>query len=312
MLGQNLSTEVSGGSFAAANAHGKVRQDITDGDAETLSTCFKIQIIVPWGLMNFEGFEAADAPNPSWLTGFSGDKALLSETYKNVAEGTEIFQRIGTPIDIESMFEKLGIPLLEGEEVDIRETASTTPGTIEAARRFTVTAKDGSTFSFEVDKSGAVKMHAVDENGDDFDAMWSADVPEPNHHHPHTGRVDRVATVASGIEAQGAEGFIEGQLYADALTDHGVKNQASEFRGPEGLIDKIIIVLFSIIVHKQLYLLVEVGPFEDLYGLPFIETTLLHYAEDLIQSSIIVPGASHIRELGQLIFQDGLAFLQVL
>src|SRR5690606_14363612 len=53
VLGQNLTTDVEGGSHAAAQVHENVRQDLIDSDAETLSTTAREQVLVWWAEFNF-------------------------------------------------------------------------------------------------------------------------------------------------------------------------------------------------------------------------------------------------------------------
>ena len=66
--GQNLSTEVQGGSFAATTAHMLVRADFLAAVAETLSTCARLQLICWWGRANVEGWTDSLAPWPTYQT----------------------------------------------------------------------------------------------------------------------------------------------------------------------------------------------------------------------------------------------------
>lgn len=53
ILGQNLTTEVKGGSRAAAQVHNKVRLDLTESDARAEQRLFHRQILLPWTTLNF-------------------------------------------------------------------------------------------------------------------------------------------------------------------------------------------------------------------------------------------------------------------
>ena len=66
--GQNLSTEVQGGSFAATTAHMLVRGDFLAAVAETLSTCIRLQLICWWGRANVAGWTDSLAPWPTYQT----------------------------------------------------------------------------------------------------------------------------------------------------------------------------------------------------------------------------------------------------
>lgn len=66
LVGQNLTSEVTGGSFAAAKIHENVRDDLVRFDAEALATCLNEQILKWWAEFNFG--DARLAPWPSWDT----------------------------------------------------------------------------------------------------------------------------------------------------------------------------------------------------------------------------------------------------
>jgi phage gp29-like protein len=66
--GNNLSVEVKGGSYAAANAHMVVRGDFLASVAEVLSTCLRSQLITWWGRANVESWTDALAPWPTYKT----------------------------------------------------------------------------------------------------------------------------------------------------------------------------------------------------------------------------------------------------
>lgn len=66
--GQNLSTEVQGGSFAATTAHMMVRADFLASVAEMLATCTRAQLICWWGRVNVEGWTDHLAPWPTYQT----------------------------------------------------------------------------------------------------------------------------------------------------------------------------------------------------------------------------------------------------
>lgn len=68
ILGQNLTTEVTGGSYAAASVHARVQLDRLESDVSMLATTIHDQIIVPWGNYNFPDFDPDAAPWPRWDT----------------------------------------------------------------------------------------------------------------------------------------------------------------------------------------------------------------------------------------------------
>jgi phage gp29-like protein len=66
LLGQNLTTEVKAGSFAAAQVHQNIRSDILRGDAQNLGLMLREQVLKPWARFNFGDAELA--PTPTWST----------------------------------------------------------------------------------------------------------------------------------------------------------------------------------------------------------------------------------------------------
>lgn len=67
VLGQNLTTKAgSGGSYAAANVHDRVRQDRLEGDARSLGPCLRDQAVKVWAEANYGSAERA--PLVGWQT----------------------------------------------------------------------------------------------------------------------------------------------------------------------------------------------------------------------------------------------------
>lgn len=66
ILGQNLTTQIEGGSHAAAGVHARVFRDRIESDVAMLSTVARDQILLPWCRYNIPGFDRAILPWPSW------------------------------------------------------------------------------------------------------------------------------------------------------------------------------------------------------------------------------------------------------
>lgn len=99
LLGQNLSTEVQGGSFAAASAHNRVRFDILAADAAELAETLTHQWVEPFVRYNFPGApipyaEIVIAPRreltvADYTAGvYSRDEVRLSQGHEQIADGT--------------------------------------------------------------------------------------------------------------------------------------------------------------------------------------------------------------------------------
>lgn len=114
LLGQNLSTEVRGGSYAAAQAHLRVRQDYLDSDANSFSTAVRDCVTTPWGRFNVKSWRDEDAPWGQWSTGLPEDRKAKAETWKSAAEGLKGFRDQRVPVDVAGWCDQFGIPLEEG------------------------------------------------------------------------------------------------------------------------------------------------------------------------------------------------------
>lgn len=113
VLGQNLTTEVQGGSYAAATAHERVRQDYLEADAEQLSTALHDQILVPWATFNLGDPDLA--PWPRWDASPPEDKAATAETWRVTGEAIRSLRSAGLNVDRLALAEQHGIPLVAGE-----------------------------------------------------------------------------------------------------------------------------------------------------------------------------------------------------
>lgn len=118
ILGQNLTTSVSGGSLAAARVHEQVRNDIKEFDEQTLSTALHNDSIRWWTELNF-GAEQ-DVPWARWDITPPEDDSAKATTQKARAEAlskfTEFLEKaavVGLPVDIRAIAEEFGIPLSE-------------------------------------------------------------------------------------------------------------------------------------------------------------------------------------------------------
>ena len=121
VLGQNLTTEVKGGSRAAASVHDEVRQDLKEYDAETLSTCLRDQGLVPWARWNLGDPELA--PYPCWKTDPPRDQKAEGESLETLGKAVLALQNAGIPVDGVKLAEEWGIPL-----TSTRPTAPPTGG----------------------------------------------------------------------------------------------------------------------------------------------------------------------------------------
>lgn len=109
VLGQNLSTQIRGGSFAAAQVHENVRQDIKESLAAAVQADTKNQIVRPYVKFNF-GDEKL-APSPTWDTVPGEDKKRRAETMVAHAKALKDYADAGIKIDVPAYARKNEIPI---------------------------------------------------------------------------------------------------------------------------------------------------------------------------------------------------------
>jgi phage gp29-like protein len=108
LLGQNLSTEVKGGSFSATQVHESIRAEILQSDAQQLAKCFREQVLKPFCAYNFGDPELA--PFLVWNTDPPADKVNEGLALKGLGEGIKALQATGAKPDIDELLENAGVP----------------------------------------------------------------------------------------------------------------------------------------------------------------------------------------------------------
>src|SRR5690606_5151149 len=109
LTGQNLTSEVQGGSLAAAQVHARVALQFIKGDAGALSTCLHNQVLEPWAEFNIGDRNAA--PWPKWDTTPPEDKAARAQVLVNVGTAIQALKYAGVPVDEAALAEQFDIPL---------------------------------------------------------------------------------------------------------------------------------------------------------------------------------------------------------
>jgi hypothetical protein len=112
VLGNNLSTEVKGGSFAAASVHQAVERQVLRSLAESAATCLHDQALVWWAEYNFGRRDVA--PYPDWNTAAPEDVTAEAATWKSAGEAVALWRAQGLPVDLAECARKFGVPLIEG------------------------------------------------------------------------------------------------------------------------------------------------------------------------------------------------------
>jgi phage gp29-like protein len=128
ILGQNLTTEVQGGSYAAATVHGQIRQDFLESDAATLSECLRQQLLRPFCSFNFENGERL-IPHLKWDVTPPDDKKMKADTLSSVSTAVKTLAEAGVPLSLKALADDFGIPIDEEKASVQPEEESIAPDT---------------------------------------------------------------------------------------------------------------------------------------------------------------------------------------
>ena len=115
LLGQNLTTEVSGGSFAAAKVHGQVRQDYLEADERGLMAGFRRQVLRPWAMFNHGDPDLA--PVVRFDTVPPDDEKAKADILVQLGSALLNFAQVAPEVDRRALLSSFSLPLHEpGEE----------------------------------------------------------------------------------------------------------------------------------------------------------------------------------------------------
>lgn len=121
MLGQNLTTEVKEGSFAAARVHGDVRQAFIEFDARALSATINQQIARPFAAINFG--DADLAPTTAWEITPYEDNQAAAQTLQALAQAMSALRLAGHKVtDPHALAHAFDIRLDLGKIVPVEPT----------------------------------------------------------------------------------------------------------------------------------------------------------------------------------------------
>lgn len=125
VLGQNLTTSVKGGSFAAASVHNDIRMDRVEADARSLKH------VVAWVAQLWTRFNFGDprlAPDVTWSTKPPEDRKAASETLNTAGDALAKWTSAGANVDLVAYAKRFGMPLDEVQPVKEPEPQPTPEG----------------------------------------------------------------------------------------------------------------------------------------------------------------------------------------
>ncbi len=199
LLGQNLSTEVTGGSFAATQVHARVAASVIRADDETSRTVLHDQGLAWWAEFNYGDRNLA--PWPKHDTTPPEDKKAKVDTQIAAANAAEKWSTLGVPVDILASAEDAGVIISAEGEV--------------------ATVNKGEIFKYHLDYGVFTTNEIRASRG--LPPIEGGDVPpEPMIGAPKslssTAELSRTVQLASGDNVAATSGFVEGQEYVDRLT----------------------------------------------------------------------------------------------
>jgi phage gp29-like protein len=118
ILGQNLTTEIQGGSFAAAGMHNLVRMDKAAEDA-SIASAYRDQVLWWWAEFNFKDGDLA--PCPVFRVRPPEDKLAKASALGALATAIATFKAAGSPVDERTILEEAAVPTLSEEEIEAQQ-----------------------------------------------------------------------------------------------------------------------------------------------------------------------------------------------
>lgn len=218
-LGQNLTTEVKGGSYAATAMHAEGLGHRVRADDESWSTCLHDQVLTPWASINFGNPELA--PWPVRDTDPPEDEKAKAEVLVALTTAVKTAGEAGLQLDAAKLQEQFpSLPLAVGEDgkpLPIEKPKPPTPP------------KPPEPKPEEGEDEGSDEDAAEDEGEDAADAEEKpakkgedgSDEGASKKKAPPKKKPEKKARLASGFDVRNAAGFVEGQSYSDALADRG-------------------------------------------------------------------------------------------
>jgi hypothetical protein len=128
--GTNLTSEVKGGSFAAASVHESVDAGRMRGLLEFAATGFREQILGFWCTYNFSGVSVA--PYPKWDTTPPADKKAEAEARLADAQALKTYREAQAQLDQVAWFEGK-VALIPGASVEFPAMTASAPSVAPAA-----------------------------------------------------------------------------------------------------------------------------------------------------------------------------------
>lgn len=234
-LGNNLSTEVHGGSLAAAQEAGDVEIGVLRYDAESDSTWSHDQILTHWGELNYGSADAA--PWPCYEIAPPEDDSKKADTLLKKSQALSTLVNAPPEVDRRALLEDAGIPLLAVAAVPVApvepvpaapvDTPAPEPAPEAAPKADAATAAQSQIYAYDLQYQVVTINERRKELG--LPPVPGGDVPPKPPGQtgapaspPPVPSTGLSVALASGVDPATRAPFVEGQLAADELVDAGV------------------------------------------------------------------------------------------
>lgn len=117
LLGHNLTTEVKGGSYAAAGIGEFIRSDIKTNDGQSEAATLLPQLMAPWAEANYGDPELA--PKCCYVTDPPAANKAMADTLYQLSAAVREFRNSASRADTDALLERFGIPLLDPSQVQV-------------------------------------------------------------------------------------------------------------------------------------------------------------------------------------------------
>ena len=108
LRGTNLTTNVEGGSFAAAQTHADEDSDLAISDRKKLATALRAQLVRPFVVFNYGSADLV--PGLDFISPES-DPAAEAKVMLDVANAISIFRNAQVPLNLEELAQRFNVPL---------------------------------------------------------------------------------------------------------------------------------------------------------------------------------------------------------
>jgi phage gp29-like protein len=119
LLGQNLTTQVKEGSFAAARVHADVRQSILEAEARSLAKTIYLQVARPFAALNFGN--ADYAPTIKWDVSPVEDAGTMAQALSVFSQAVRTLREAGELIDVKRLAKLCNLPYAALKSAHVNE-----------------------------------------------------------------------------------------------------------------------------------------------------------------------------------------------